>query len=129
MFSQEITRITFILFLSIFLITGGAYASENEIGTAPNTWYAAGKLGFSAFTGIIGFELQRHHFALDIGLPFAGAVRYYARPDGHSWFGGLYGLGYGFDNTETKDGITYTHYSHIEGGLGGGYRWLWRTRW
>jgi len=87
------------------------------------------KAGDSLFTGLLGVEVQRNHLAFDFGLPTSGGIRYYFRPQGHSWFAGLYGSGYGYDHDETKDGIAYTHYSNIGGGVGAGYRWLWRSRW
>ncbi len=87
------------------------------------------KIGYSLFSGILGLEVQRGHFALDIGLPTSGGIRYYFHPSGHSWFTGLYGSGYGLDKDETIDGIKYTHYSRIGGGTGGGYRWLWHSGW
>ena len=98
-------------------------------GGASKDWYVTPKIGYSNFTGIVGLEVQRRHWALDVGYFPSGGVRYYFRPQGHSWFAGLFGSGYGYDHDETKDGIAYTHYSRIESGVGGGYRWLWRERW
>src|SRR5262245_51877193 len=71
------------------------------------------KVGLSNFTGILGFEWQKGPLGLSFGLPYSGGVRYYFRPDGHSWFVGLYGSGGSFEDDETKDGITYTDRSWI----------------
>ena len=114
--------------LSLVFVVGGV-APAFGAGGAEHDWSVTPKIGYSNFTGIFGMEVQRRHWALDVGVFPAGGVRYYFRPQGHSWFAGLYGAGYGYDHDETKDGIAYTHYSRIEGGAGGGYRWRWRGRW
>jgi hypothetical protein len=106
------------------LIHSAALAAEPA-----RDWYVTPKLGISAFTGILGLEVQYKHLAFDVGYPTSGGVRYYFRPERHSWFFGLYGTGLGYNDDNTKDGITYTHYSKIEGGVGGGYRWFWHSRW
>jgi hypothetical protein len=116
------------LVLSLVVVVRGV-APAFCAGSAEQDWSVTPKIGYSNFTGIFGVEVQRRHWALDVGYFPAGGVRYYFRPQGHSWFAGLYGSGYGYDNDETKDGIAYTHYSRIEGGAGGGYRWRWRGRW
>ena len=91
--------------------------------------YITPKLGLSHFTGVVGVEGQYSHFGFGVGFPLTGGIRYYTRPLGHSWFAGLFGTGYGYNHDETKDGITYTHYSDLEGGAGVGYRWFWHSRW
>lgn len=96
--------------------------AENNVSFTP-------KVGVSAMTGVLGAELRYKHVAWDFGFPLSGGVRYYFRPEKHSWFTGLYGFGYGYDHDETKDNIQYKHHSVIEGGAAGGYRWLWKSRW
>jgi hypothetical protein len=108
-------------FLVISLV-GPGHAQEHP-------WYFTPRIGLSYFSGVIGFELQKSHWAFDIGLPLAGGVKYFFHPHSHGWFTGAYGAGWSFDNDETKDGVKYTDYSMISGGIGGGYRWFWKTRW
>jgi hypothetical protein len=104
--------------------------SLSNIGRAEGyPFYFTPRLGLSYFSGVVGFELQKSHWAFDIGVPLAGGVKYFFHPHSHGWFAGAYGTGWGDDNDETKDGIKYTDYSMIGGGIGGGYRWFWKTRW
>ena len=122
-----------IVVLGLLWITAGPAFAEplasGQSGQPERAWYVTPKAGLSAFTGILGLEVQYKHLALDVGLPGDGGLRYYAHPGGHSWFGGLYSMGFSYDHDETKDGVAYTHYSVIQAGLGGGYRWFWRSRW
>jgi hypothetical protein len=122
----KINKIFWMLFL---LATSGWGAPSLFAAGTEKEWYVTPKVGYSGFTGIFGLEVQHHELAFDIGLPTSGGIRYYFRPQGHSWFAGLYGSGTGYDHDETKNGITYTRYSKIEGGVGGGYRWFWHSRW
>ena len=115
------------LFLLLLVLLPWATASAQAETDHP--FYFTPKGGISAFTGIMGFEAQFRHLAFDIGIPLSGGIRYYVRPNQHSWFAGLYGQGFGYDHDETKDGVAYTHFSTIGGGAGGGYRWFWRQRW
>ncbi len=127
-----IIRHRFVLLTVIFLY--GLFTPHTAYAEAPNPpakerfAYFTPKLGFSPFTGIIGFEEQLGHWGWNLGIPLSGGIRYYFRPKKHSWYAGLYGQGFGYNHDETKDGIAYTHYSLIGGGAGGGYRWFWRER-
>ena len=114
-------RLVFMVVVLTMVLAGSARA-EKEVYVIP-------KVGISAFTGVLGLEVQYKHFALDVGFPASGGLRYYARPSRHSWFGGIYGMGFGYDHDETRDGVAYDHASMIQAGVGGGYRWLWRDRW
>jgi hypothetical protein len=125
--SKKIMKQYRIVIASVLLFTG--LIGVRPLFAAQKELYITPKFGLSEFTGIAGLEMQYRHLALDIGYPLSGGVRYYFHPVGHSWFLGLFGHGYGFDHDETKDGIAYTHFSTIAGGAGGGYRWLWRSRW
>ena len=114
----------FVLILCGFECVNTAFAARTD-----QTWYVTPKIGYSLFTGILGLEVQRDHWAFDAGYFPSGGVRFYFKPQGHSWFTGVYGSGYGYDDNETIDGIAYTHKSAIQGGAAGGYRWFWRSRW
>ena len=116
------------LLILLCVLIGGASSVHAE-QSAPKSWWITPKAGFSAFSGIAGLEVQYNHAAFDLGYPLTGSVRYYFRPQRHSWFAGLYGTGWGYDHDETKDGVVYTHFSYIQGGAGAGYRWLWHSRW
>jgi hypothetical protein len=109
-------------------LTRSPTAYEHHPNSGAKPWIATVKLGFSAFTGIVGAEYQYEHIAFDVGFPFSGGVRYYWRPQERSWFLGAYGQGYGFDDKTTKNYVHYDHFSTIHGGLGGGHRWFFRQQ-
>ncbi len=114
---------------AFFFLALGPVVSPVQAEGTPKDSLVTPKIGFSPFTGIVGLEVQHKHLALDLGIPLSGGIRYYFRPERHSWFAGLYGMGWGYDHDETKDSVPYTHYALITGGAAGGYRWLWRSRW
>ncbi len=97
-----------------------ARASSEESGTenqiVKQDWHVGLHLGFSSFTSVFGLEVQHHNFAFSAGFPLAAGIKYYLKPDGHSWFAGGYFL-------------RFSDLSGNEGGIGSGFRWRWGSGW
>ena len=88
------------------------------------------RLGFSGYIGMLGLEAQHLNFALTAGIPGSVGLKYYLRPEGHSWFVG------GFYERFTVDQNDFEYIpgaggerTWSMGGLGGGHRWFWGDGW
>jgi hypothetical protein len=95
----------------IVFITSSAYCENTD------DWLIGGKLGISSFTGMIGLELQKNSWSLNLGrLSFANTigVKYYFSGLKSSWYvGPFYMQGTRDEYDELDQAI----------GLGGGHRW------
>lgn len=126
---------TLCAFMVFMLVTCGLSSASTEQPDVEDSvikkdWYIGPRIGLSFYTGIIGIEVQHHHLAFGVGLPGNIGVKYYVKPDGHSWFLGAYYMHFetassDFEYAPGYDGDT----TWDEGGLGGGYRWRWGTGW
>jgi hypothetical protein len=105
------------------LARGSSEQLGGEDQVVKEDWYIGPRIGISWYTGIIGLEIQHHHFAFTAGIPEVLGVKYYLKPDGHSWFVGGHFMNYSFKkDSGDKKRVT-------EGGAGFGYRWRWGTGW
>ncbi|GAB6095106.1 hypothetical protein JCM14469_13580 [Desulfatiferula olefinivorans] len=103
-------------------------AAANQISDQEN-WFIGPRIGLSAFTGLVGAEIQYRNVALSFGIPECVGLKYYFSVPKHSWFIGGYFSKWDLTDDETKDGIKYTEQTNTEGGFGGGYRWRWGSGW
>lgn len=129
---SSIKRSVFIICTSVFIMLAPSGASSEQPGGQDqngNNWRVGPRIGLSGYTGLIGFEVQRRHFAFAAGFPGNVGLKYYIMPEGHSWFAGGHFVHF---KTNTSD-FKYSGYGGrtvwTEYGLGGGHRWRWGTGW
>ncbi|MCP4746649.1 MAG: DUF3575 domain-containing protein [Desulfobacteraceae bacterium] len=128
---KTITKICaiFVTVLSAVMIMGADSAKADH--SFENSQKLRGGLhaGFSAYTGIIGAEIQKGHFGLTLGIPACLGLRYYFDETGARWFLGAHGMYFNVEEEETKDGIRYDEIDSTLAGAGIGYKWRWNDHW
>lgn len=119
------------LWLVLFIVVSQGYAqdiSEEKPMDTPS--FRGGlHLGFSPYTGLLGLELSRGHWAATLGLPSCAGIKYYPDERGCRWFVGAHAMYFKIDDKETVDGVTYDKTTIGYAGLGLGYKWRWRNHW
>ncbi|MBK8871262.1 MAG: DUF3575 domain-containing protein [Elusimicrobia bacterium] len=117
------------IILSLILLFWGVSSARGE---QAENWYIGPRVGFvSPFTGILGFEIQRRHFALCAGLPGTYGAKYYFSFPRKSWYVGLYVTRFNYtpETVEYEEGVPYDKKMVRRQGVGGGYRWRWGSGW
>ncbi len=91
-------------------------------------WFITPRVGVSAFSGVVGAEIQKHNIAFDVGMMILkyrvgtyGGLKYYFSSKRCSWFAGLC---MGRATNPEEEG-----YGNLLFGLATGYRWLWSSGW
>jgi hypothetical protein len=118
-----------VIFAAVILLglIGPLRADQGE------NWYIGPRVGFvSPFTGLVGIEAQRKHFALSAGMPGTYGAKYYFSIPNHSWYVGLYMVRYNYtpESVQYSDhGYPYDTKKVRRNGVGGGYRWRWGSGW
>lgn len=92
-------------------------------------WYIGPKLGISAFTGILGLEIQYRHLSFSAGIPGRGGVKYYFSIPRSSWFAGAMYARWSWSDDETADKTLVRKEYITEIGPAFGYRWRWGSGW
>lgn len=124
-----ITLFTLALPISVFAIEVTPTVYE-DTSSGSDSVYFNPIIGLSPFVGVIGFEIQKEHHSLGVGIPGNISYRYYFNPNKNTKFWGVY---YGEfdveDNDERVDGVFFRDFETAFVGMGIGYRWLWHSGW
>jgi hypothetical protein len=123
--------------LCLILFFNCAYADNStQLNNGPlkiyqnRDYYFDINSGVSQFNGLIGFEVQRSHYAIGIGYPAVVSLKYYVDPRDDSVYYGFFSGRYkNSAYNEIEDGIYYYEYERSSSGIGTGYKWQWDSGW